>query len=625
MKKINIFVCHTPNSNNLFINDKLYKNIVGGSFFQSSKMNEKFLRDDTGNNISSKNKTYNELTVQYWAWKNVDLDYYGFCHYRRFISFSQKRHNISHDEHNCGLINVDIMNDEFINEYEILRKENFIEKYDVICMYPIKIERGYNNYKLMLKSKDYHYIKDVDLTLDIIKNKFPKYYEAAKFYLFKSKHNYLYNCWIMNRALFNEYCEFQFGVLSELEKIIDITFYSKQQSRVFGLIGERLFGIFITYLEKKKIYKIKHQEIVFINNTMSKVELTPYFNDNSSNFVIPCNNNYIKYASVLIESMIEHSNTLRNYELIIICDDLTLSSKQRLQYMIKNHPNFVIRYVESGFSKMNFKVMYDGFYSKDVFLKILSPFLLKKYGKGVILDCDTVFRCDPALLYDIDIKNNIIAAVKDIVMQGWINGAYNNYNYYNHCTQTLKMQNPYYYVNSGVFIANFNKYRDCISLEQMLNLCFKPFLCQDQDILNYVFNGKIMFLPIKWNYFISTNEFVKKSINFAPAQSQKEYEENFENCNIIHYAAKPKPWENPDCINGHLWWKYAKNSVFYESIIYNNYLKPINALKVTKIRRIADKVFPIGTKRRMLLKKILPKKGSKIWNKIKKMYKKIFE
>ena len=39
--------------------------------------------------ISEKNPDYCELTVQYYAWKNEDADYYGFCHYRRFLSFDE--------------------------------------------------------------------------------------------------------------------------------------------------------------------------------------------------------------------------------------------------------------------------------------------------------------------------------------------------------------------------------------------------------------------------------------------------------------------------------------------------------------------------------------------------------
>jgi len=44
-----------------------------------------FLCDDIGDNISTKNRSYCELTAQYWAWKNIDMDYYGFFHYRRYL------------------------------------------------------------------------------------------------------------------------------------------------------------------------------------------------------------------------------------------------------------------------------------------------------------------------------------------------------------------------------------------------------------------------------------------------------------------------------------------------------------------------------------------------------------
>ena len=47
-------------------------------------------QDDGGENISAQNRSYCELTVQYWAWKNQEADYYGFFHYRRYLSFSAK-------------------------------------------------------------------------------------------------------------------------------------------------------------------------------------------------------------------------------------------------------------------------------------------------------------------------------------------------------------------------------------------------------------------------------------------------------------------------------------------------------------------------------------------------------
>ena len=55
----------------------------------SNKFDESWMRDDTDDNISEKNKHYGELTFYYWYWKNKlklqeDKKWIGFCHYRRF-------------------------------------------------------------------------------------------------------------------------------------------------------------------------------------------------------------------------------------------------------------------------------------------------------------------------------------------------------------------------------------------------------------------------------------------------------------------------------------------------------------------------------------------------------------
>ena len=44
-----------------------------------------YIPDTTGDNISAKNPNYRELTGLYWAWKNLDCEYIGLCHYRRYF------------------------------------------------------------------------------------------------------------------------------------------------------------------------------------------------------------------------------------------------------------------------------------------------------------------------------------------------------------------------------------------------------------------------------------------------------------------------------------------------------------------------------------------------------------
>ena len=67
--------------------EKMYLPIHVG---KEGKQDLGYTGDNTGDNISNKNNFYCELTGMYWAWKNLDADYIGLCHYRRYFSCSKK-------------------------------------------------------------------------------------------------------------------------------------------------------------------------------------------------------------------------------------------------------------------------------------------------------------------------------------------------------------------------------------------------------------------------------------------------------------------------------------------------------------------------------------------------------
>ncbi len=54
-----------------------------------------YTKDNTGDNISVKNPNYCELTGLYWAWKNLNCEYIGLCHYRRYFAHVPKSSNLT--------------------------------------------------------------------------------------------------------------------------------------------------------------------------------------------------------------------------------------------------------------------------------------------------------------------------------------------------------------------------------------------------------------------------------------------------------------------------------------------------------------------------------------------------
>ena len=59
------------------------------------------------------------------------------------------------------------------------------------------------------------------------------------------RYDLIFNMFVMRRDFFNHYCEFLFSVLSEVERRLDISSYSKNDARVFGFLSERLLDVWL--------------------------------------------------------------------------------------------------------------------------------------------------------------------------------------------------------------------------------------------------------------------------------------------------------------------------------------------------------------------------------------------
>lgn len=209
--------------------DEIYYPIQVGCAINGNNLG--YARDDSGDNISSKNKNYCELTGLYWAWKNLDADYIGLAHYRRHFTVRK-----GSDKQSLPITST---------ELEALLKNN-----DVIL--PRKryyyIETSYSQYIHA------HHQEDLDTTESIIKELYPDYLDSYKKVMGMTK-AHRFNMFIMKKDIFDSYCEWLFNILFELEKRLDISEYSPNDARVFGFVGERLLDVWIlrNQIEYKEI------------------------------------------------------------------------------------------------------------------------------------------------------------------------------------------------------------------------------------------------------------------------------------------------------------------------------------------------------------------------------------
>lgn len=69
MKNIKIFVSHRLDIKSIQIPNPIFINVLCGAY-RPHKEN-RLIGDNTGDNISKLQPYFSELTVQYWAWKNL--------------------------------------------------------------------------------------------------------------------------------------------------------------------------------------------------------------------------------------------------------------------------------------------------------------------------------------------------------------------------------------------------------------------------------------------------------------------------------------------------------------------------------------------------------------------------
>lgn len=217
--------------------DECYLPIKVGN---KGKENMGYIGDDSGENISSKNPYYCELTALYWGSKNLECDYIGLVHYRRYLAKDRVLLKGRGDKYNRILSKEDI--ESLLSEYDIIlpKKRNYY------------IETLYSHYAHT------HYIEHLDETRKIIKEEFSDYLEAFDT-IMNRKSAHMFNMFIMKKELADSYCEWVFEILERLEKRIDFIQYNAYQARLFGRVSELLLDVWI---EKNRL---KYKEVPHIH------------------------------------------------------------------------------------------------------------------------------------------------------------------------------------------------------------------------------------------------------------------------------------------------------------------------------------------------------------------------
>lgn len=269
---IKIFVSRRIDVDSVLVDNPLYVPVRCGAVFDQENPHG-LLGDDTGDNISGKRGSFCEFTVQYWAWKNVQVDYYGLCHYRRYLSFSNRNYRTA--DH--GLVPCAVLSPGSMERFGLLDGQTIaaeIAQYDVIIPQPAYVERmplphgKARTVRQLWEAHDGVFFEKtvIDRMFCLIEDLAPEYSAAAKEYFNGNLHRG-YNCYVMRRELFERLCRFQFPIMETLERELDTSGYTNGMRRTPAYVGEMLFGIFLHQVLHHEQWRVSQRQLVLFGET----------------------------------------------------------------------------------------------------------------------------------------------------------------------------------------------------------------------------------------------------------------------------------------------------------------------------------------------------------------------
>jgi len=289
------------------------------------------------------------------------------------------------------------------------------------------------------------------------------------------------------------------------------------------------------------------------------------------------NDNFTLPAGVCITSLLENADQDTFYDIYILYSNRRLKKNniEKISLLEKEYQNCSISFLDledefkDSFSNRHITI--------DTYYRLLIPYLIDNYDKVIYADVDIIFRKDLTELYSTELGKSAIGASVSLNKPRKIK----NYSYFA----------PGTYFNAGFLLMDLSEFRKIQDYkEKIAKLTMERFEFHDQDILNILFQGKVKFLPIKYNL----------SRSCLGSADTEEVRNNFREPVVIHYTGG-KPWNGFISLKSDEWWDYYCRSIYYEPGYYAGYIKGYKDLEDLRnkdkiLKKIGFNIFYKGLK-----------------------------
>ena len=251
---------------------------------------------------------------------------------------------------------------------------------------------------------------------------------------------------------------------------------------------------------------------------------------------------YIPFLGVALKSVIENSSKENKYEIKILYTKVSEENKNKIKAYETENVSIEFVDLSSKLHEIEDKLYTRNYFSNTTYFRLFIPELYPEYDKAVYIDSDTVTLADIADLYNTDMGDNLIAGIPDGVVQAI--PVFQEY-----VEKVVGVIDYNNYFNAGIIVMNLKALREYKFQEKFLYMLekIKFEVAQDQDYMNRLCKGRVKLLGFEWNRM--------------PAMGKREG-----TINLVHYNLGCKPWYFDDVLYQEYFWKYAKETEFYDEI-----------------------------------------------------------
>lgn len=312
--------------------------------------------------------------------------------------------------------------------------------------------------------------------------------------------------------------------------------------------------------------------------------------------VTACSAEFLKYAIVMIWSVMEAGNIDTEYVFYIYHNDIPKERQLWLKEQLSSWVNCKIDLIDIRELEQKWALDASDWSGKVSCLYFFCIDSLLQYDKVIALDIDLIVKKNISQLYDIDLGNNFLSAVYDLDFIGqWLK---RNERYHSYYKQELQLSNPTTYIQAGVLSINLYEIRKKFPKGFFVEVASKKkFRFDDQDIWNLYCADHILKLDYRWNIMHDNNNYrVRYVIDLAPKEEVKAYLAARKTPYIIHYAGDQKPWNDKNCDFGREYWNIVEHIPKGQEMIQEGSRKGSRRWKgIRRIyyecQRVRDKLF----------------------------------